>query len=49
VLTASGHGAGRWPTTESVVADVHDLLRDSVTDGEFVDSSALARAQRRTV
>lgn len=27
-----GSGAGRWPTTEAVLADLFDLWRDSVTD-----------------
>lgn len=27
VLTARGRGAGRWPTTESVMGDVYDALR----------------------
>jgi homoserine dehydrogenase len=27
----SGHGAGRWPTTEAVLADLFDLRRQSAT------------------
>jgi homoserine dehydrogenase len=27
VLTAYGRGAGRWPTSESVIGDVYDALR----------------------
>lgn len=27
----SGHGAGRWPTTEAVLADLFDLHRESAT------------------
>jgi homoserine dehydrogenase len=36
VLTACGRGAGRWPTTESVMGDVYDALRaQSSRDAPF--------------
>jgi homoserine dehydrogenase len=28
----SGHGAGRWPTTEAVLADLFDLRRESISE-----------------
>lgn len=30
----SGHGAGRWPTTEAVLADLFDLRRESIYDAK---------------
>jgi homoserine dehydrogenase len=27
-----GHGAGRWPTTEAILADLFDLRRESIVD-----------------
>jgi homoserine dehydrogenase len=34
VLTACGRGAGRWPTTESVMGDVYDTLRAQTSVSE---------------
>jgi homoserine dehydrogenase len=47
VLTASGKGAGRWPTAEAVVADVLDLWRDgrrAAVEVEVKDTVAVAAA-----
>lgn len=32
-LVVSGKGAGRWPTTEAVLADLFDLRRDQLLEG----------------
>lgn len=38
----SGHGAGRWPTTESVLADLFDLRRQLIHDSTAAEQECVA-------
>ena len=38
----SGHGAGRWPTTEAVLSDLFDLRRESLIDLADKDQECVA-------
>ena len=38
----SGRGAGRWPTTEAVIADLFDLQRESIANGEAAEQECVA-------
>lgn len=38
----SGRGAGRWPTTEAVLADLFDLRRESVVEAAEVEEECVA-------
>ena len=38
----SGHGAGRWPTTEAVLADLFDLRRQSIYDHIAAEQECVA-------
>ena len=43
--SVSGRGAGRWPTTEAVVADLLDIYRESIPAKHFTATAAVAAAQ----
>ena len=38
----SGRGAGRWPTTEAVLADLYDLQRESIANAEEEEQECVA-------
>ena len=38
----SGHGAGRWPTTEAVLADLFDLRRQLIRDETAAEQECVA-------
>ena len=38
----SGHGAGRWPTTEAVLADLFDLQRQSISNALTEEKECVA-------
>jgi len=37
-----GRGAGRWPTTEAVLADLFDLHRESIGDSQEEEQECVA-------
>ena len=41
-LEISGHGAGRWPTTEAVLADLFDLRRQLIYDETAIEQECVA-------